>query len=627
MNILATKLRENVLLRRLLGWVWQLVGIFLCWWLAFQVRFDFSTDDIYYHTITPSIWIAVIVFVACIGAFRLYQGLWRFFTFRDCLLTGFAFFVGTVIIGLVIFFSGNLSFSGFPRSVLVINYLLILAWEIGGRGIVRLFRDWRIKRLTGQSPTNQKRIVLVGEPEACDSLIRSLSRQSSQLGEIAAIVTDAARHDGGKLHGIRIFSDLQMVGQVVRKHEAGVVIILAPFTAPNQVRQIIDSVSAEQLNCEYRVVPSIDDIAAGRLDVSQIRKVEIEDLLNRDPYQIDFERLTEFITGKHIMVTGAGGSIGSEICRQVLKLKPKALTLFEISEFLLFEIERELAPSAGGTVIRGITGDVKNQSAVRGAIEDSGHIDIIFHAAAYKHVDLMERNPIACIENNVVGTSVVADIAEEMGVSQFVLISTDKAVRPTSLMGASKRLAESRVIERGGGNTTFKAVRFGNVLGSSGSVVPIFKRQIAKGGPVTVTSKDVTRFFMTIPEAVELVLAASAVSDQQSIMVLEMGDSVKIDTLARRMIELSGYVPDVDIKVEYVGLKSGEKEYEELLTDDENVARTDYDRIWVVKKNADQKPIRFKMAELMELIQSKDEKAIRLFAHQLIPGSKLFDRP
>ncbi|MDC0252151.1 polysaccharide biosynthesis protein, partial [bacterium] len=597
------------------------------WWLSFEIlaiRFEFELDPEFNATYSEYLWLALLVFLSVIIGFRLYQGLWRFFTFRDCVVTGVAFFTGTLVLALAIFLLNGNTYTGFPRSVLLINFMLILGWEIAGRGFVRLIREWRIERAFGSSP-DQKRAILIGEPEECDGLIRSLNRQAGQLGKIVAIVTEESRHKGGKLHGIRIYTDLEAVGEVVASLGAETVVILPPYNGPNRVRKIVDSVSALQLSCEFRVVPSIDDITAGKVDVSQIRKVEIEDLLNRKSHDIDFERLREFISGKRILITGAGGSIGSEICRQVLKLAPKSMTLFEVSEFMLFEIERELQAEIGEAEIIAVTGDVKKTYDVRKAIERAGGIDIIFHAAAYKHVDLMERNPFSCFENNVIGTATLAQVAEEAGVEQFLLISSDKAVRPTSLMGASKRLAERVLIERPPCATKYQAVRFGNVLGSSGSVVPIFKKQISEGGPVTVSSKEVTRFFMTIPEAVELVLAASAIGEDRRVLVLEMGEPVKIDTLARKMIELSGFVPDVDIPIVYTGLKSGEKEYEELLTDDENVSRTEVDRIWVVARTGEGAQDRLDIGHLLELIDEQQEQAIREYAHSLIPGSRLMD--
>ena len=617
-------LRESVLFRRTAGFAWHTVGIVICWWIAFAIRFEFEIDPEFDASFSEYLWLALVVFLSAIIAFRLYQGLWRFFTFRDCVVTGATFLVGTLALAIAIYCLNGFTFAGFPRSVLLINYMLILGWEICGRGFVRLFREWRIERAFGASP-DQKRVVLVGKPDECDGLIRSLNRQAGHLGKIVAIVTEEARHKGGKLHGIRISTELESVGELVANLGAEVVVILPPYTGPNRVRRIVDSVSNLQLKCEFRVVPSIDDITAGKVDVSQIRKVEIEDLLNRKSHDIDFERLRKFISGKRILITGAGGSIGSEICRQVLKLSPKSMTLFEVSEFLLFEIERELQAEIGETEIIAVTGDVKKTYDVRKAIDRAGGIDIIFHAAAYKHVDLMERNPFSCFENNVIGTATLAQVAEEAGIEQFVLISSDKAVRPTSLMGASKRLAERVLIERPPCATKYQAVRFGNVLGSSGSVVPIFKKQIAEGGPVTVSSKDVTRFFMTIPEAVELVLAASAIGEDRRVLVLEMGEPVKIDTLARKMVELSGFIPDVDIPIIYTGLKSGEKEYEELLTDDENVTRTEVDRIWVVARKGEAENSRLDIGHLLELIDEQQEEAIREYAHSLIPGSRLMD--
>lgn len=624
MSSIVNGVRDNILIRRVIGFVWHLLGFLLCWWLSFLIRFDFSIEAEFRDSLRETIGIVVAVFLLCILAFRLYQGLWRFFTFRDCLITGIAFGTGTLLTAGGIYLFRGFSFEGFPRSVLVINFLLILGWEIGGRGFVRLYREWRLSRRADEHPAG-KRVLVVGDPEESDGLIRSLSRQGNSVGKVVAIIADGSRHRGGRLHGIRVYGELDRVGRLVKEHDVETMIFLPPYTGPNRVRQIIDSVAAEQASCEYRVVPSIDDIAAGRVDVEQIRKVEIEDLLNREPYEIDLDRLREFVNGKRLMVTGAGGSIGSEICRQVLSLKPKSLVLFEISEFLLFEVERELRLSGTDTEIFAVTGDVKKTEHIRKAIATSRGVDIIYHAAAYKHVDLMERNPFACVENNVIGTAVLAEVAEERGVSQFVLISSDKAVRPTSLMGASKRLAERCLIERPHKGTQFKAVRFGNVLGSSGSVVPIFKSQIAEGGPVTVTSPEVTRFFMTIPEAVELVLAAGAIGDDRRVFVLEMGQPVKIDNLARKMIVLSGFVPDVDISIAYTGLKPGEKEYEELLTDDEGVMRTDADRIWVVARKDGTAEEVVDLGYLLELVDAEDEQKLREYVHSLIPGSRLLE--
>lgn len=619
----SESVRNSIVVRRILGALFHAAGIAICWLLSFFVRFDFGTSESYFLLARETMWLSYAVYVPCILAFRLYQGLWRFFTFRDCLVTGTAFATGSIGLAIAVFIWNESTFEGFPRSIFLINFMLLMAWEIGGRGLVRLIREWRIERSLGRRYESRPNVVLIGNPEECDPLIRSLNRQAGQLGEIVAIITSSRSHRGGRLHGIRVYADLEKAGVVVRECAARSVIILPPFNAPSRVREVIDSVSKENVRCEFRVLPSIDDIAAGRVDVSKIRRVEIEDLLNRKAYDIDLERLREFVSEKRLLVTGAGGSIGSEICRQLLGLGPKVLVLFDVSEFLLFEIERELKEFETCTELIAVAGDVKKTGDIQSAIAMAGGIDVIYHAAAYKHVDLMERNPVACFENNVIGTAKLAEVAEEVGVTQFVLISSDKAVRPTSLMGASKRLAEMALIDRPYRGTQFRAVRFGNVLGSSGSVVPIFRKQIEIGGPVTVTSPEVTRFFMTIPEAVELVLVASAIGEDRRVLVLEMGEPVKIVDLAKRMIELSGFVPDVDIPIVFTGLKPGEKEYEELLTEDENVVRTEVDRIWVVQESGAAEGVRLHVGDLLELIDEGCATQLRAFAHSIIPGSRL----
>jgi len=624
---MINSLRESLIFRRSVGFIWHALGIVVCYYLAFQIRLDFDSKSGYFQEFYPSLPLVVFYFLGCIFIFRLYEGLWRFFTFRDCLITAIAFLMGTLGVGVTIYFWKGASYEGYPRSVLLVNYLLILGWEIGGRGVVRLFKEWRIDRAKEVTKTKQSRVrtLIIGEPEEADSLIRSIVRQSDTLGDVVAIVTERRRNQGGKMHGISIIGGQEDIGDLVIAKQITRVIFLPPSISPQKIREVMGKIGERKISCDYRVVPSVDDIAAGKVETNAIRKVAIEDLLHREPYVIDEERMRDTIEGVSVMVTGAGGSIGSEICRQIVNLSPSSLVLFEISEFNLFEIERELCIQAQkkGVRLLAVAGDVRRESQVRSAIRAAGGVSIIYHAAAYKHVDLMERNSTACLRNNVLGTQVAATIAEEEGVESFVLISSDKAVRPTSLMGASKRLAERVIIERAESSTRFKAVRFGNVLGSSGSVVPIFREQIAKGGPVTVTSEAVTRYFMTIPEAVELVLAASAVGDDRRILVLEMGEPVRIDSLARRMIELSGFVPDQDIMIEYIGLKSGEKEYEELLTEDEGVVRTVHDRIWVVERDgvSDAPPVI--IDQLVEIIEGEDPWAIRKYVHSLVPGSRI----
>ncbi|MEX2577580.1 MAG: nucleoside-diphosphate sugar epimerase/dehydratase [Verrucomicrobiales bacterium] len=619
--------RNSLIIRRSLGFIFHLVGMVACYYLAFLIRFDFQLEEQFARSFRETLGVVVIVFLILIVVFKLYQGLWRFFTFRDCVVTAAVLALGTLLVMGVVFLRTGGEFLHYPRSVPLIFFLLFLGWEIGGRGIVRLFREWRIARIRGRRREGgaRKKTIIVGDTAESDQVIRALERQAGETGRVVAVFAHSKAHVGGKIHGVPIYGDHDNLGTAVESLGADSIVILPPFTAPRCIKRIVDSVASAKRQCEFRVIPSYDDIAAGRIDVERIRRVEISDLLERLAYEVDYHHLQSFVTGKRVLVTGAGGSIGAEICRQVIQLRPAALLLFEMSEFLLFEIERELRSLTMDVPVLACAGDVRNRDQIKRAMDQVDGVEVVFHAAAYKHVDLMERNPEACFLNNVIGTVTMAEMAELHGVEDFVLVSTDKAVRPTSLMGASKRLAERCIMERPESKTRFKAVRFGNVLGSSGSVVPIFKEQIAKGGPVTVTGKNVTRFFMTIPEAVELVILAGSQAVDRRIFVLEMGKAVRIDSMARRMIELSGFVPDVDIAVVYTGLKKGEKEYEELLTDDEDVVATDLDRIWVVKKNAKEGSEPVDLGHLLELIDDGDENALREYAHSLIPGSRLLN--
>lgn len=624
MRFLARFFLESTAFRRCLAFLFHIAGIAGCYYAAHLLRFDSEIPEKHWDSFYRTFWVVLAAYLSCIMVFGLYRGLWRFFTLRDCILTGIAFAVGTLLALGLIYVRNGLSFEDFPRSVLIITYMLLLFWEIGGRGTVRVIRESRRGRVRTRNG-KERRILLLGDPEEADGFLRGVQRHADDLGRVVGIISDNQRHGGAKLRGVPIFAGLEQTADLVRRFRVSTLLFLPPFTSPGKIREVVDDLSEKQIACDYRVIPSIDEIASGRVDVSRIRRVAIEDLLYRVPYEIASDLLPGAIGGKRVLVSGAGGSIGSEICRQLLRYRPAVIVLYEVSEFHLFEIERELRGLARDTGIEIIAcaGDVRRAEQLRNAIRRAGSVDLFYHAAAYKHVDLMERNAIACFQNNVIGTQVAVSVAEEEGVKDFVLISTDKAVRPTSLMGASKRLAERLVIERPARGTKCKAVRFGNVLGSNGSVIPIFREQIERGGPVTVTSKEVTRFFMTIPEAVELVLAAGAIPEDRRIFVLEMGEAVRIDAMARRMIELSGLIPDVDIPVVYTGLKPGEKEYEELLTDDEDVVRTHLDRIWVVKKNEAEEMEPVEVGRLLELIDEGDEESLRRYADSLIRGSLL----
>ncbi|NCF92584.1 MAG: polysaccharide biosynthesis protein [Verrucomicrobiaceae bacterium] len=614
-------LSERTYLRRLGASAWHLVGVILCYLVAFGLRFDFIFSDKATGPLLETLPFAVAVFLGVVLSFRLYAGLWTYFSYRDCLKYLVSMGFGTLLLGLVIFLERGFSFHGYPRSVLPIYLMVLLVWEIGGRMVVRFLREsWN----DGPRPANggrvTKKALLIGAPDEVDSVLRTMGRRSEDLGEVVGLVTAARRH--ATIRGVQVLGGFADLEEIVRGERPDTVVILPPHEKPLQIKQVIDCCSAEGLSCHYRIVPSVREIAGGQLSVSAIRDVQIEDLLARPEVKFDRELLTSFVTGAHVMVTGAGGSIGSELCRQVLSLAPKKLVLFEQCEFALFEIDRELRSRFPDLEIVAIMGDICEPSDVEHAINSSGGIDLIYHAAAYKHVHLMELNTSAAMRNNVFGSICLANTAEACGVKRFVMISTDKAVNPTSMMGCSKRLAERALLERPKNGMRILAVRFGNVLGSSGSVIPIFQKQIAAGGPVTVTTKETRRYFMTIPEAVQLVMMSGAVGDDRQVMVLEMGEPIKIWNLAKRMIELSGLIPDKDIQIVFTGLRPGEKEYEELLTGDEDVVATDREQIAVFAKKDWSLPA-LDLSGLRCLVQSYNETGLREFCREAIPEHML----
>lgn len=507
-------------------------------------------------------------------------------------------------------------FDNIPRSLLIIEAILLAMWVAAGRFIIRLLSEWK-QSSRKNNDILKNRILLFGYIHDCDLLIRS--NKNINIGKILAIITPNEIEHNMTLHGIRVlFSELEESGLIAKKNNIDHILILPPFNKPTQINTILESCQKNKIHCKLQHLPSISDLTTGKLTISSIKNVELEDLLGRGERKLDRSLIRFTLFNKNIMITGAGGSIGSELSRQVARYTPNLLLLYETNEFSLYSIENEIKKTFPHLKVIPYAGDVRHEEEVRSAIANANGIDIIYHAAAYKHVPLMEENVPACIRNNVLGTYRLSKVAEESKVKRFVMISTDKAVRPTSVMGGSKRLAEQLLLQRKPSQTEFVAVRFGNVLGSSGSVVPRFKEQIKNGGPVTVTTPDMRRFFMTIPEAVELVLQAGTIGNNGEIMVLEMGEPVVIADMARKLIELSGLIPDQDIKIEFTGLRPGEKEYEEILTDDENVVRTPYDKIFVMKKTT-QTISKIDIKLLEKHILSNNELALRQLLAEYIP--------
>lgn len=615
-------LLASPLLRRFIILLWHGAGVAVCLWAAYLLRFDFSIPEKYQHTLLASLPLALLSYLAMYVYFGLFSGLWAYFGMNDLYRTAKAVFWGTGLFHGMVYLSLNFSFADKPRSIFPMLFALILLWEAGGRGISRhCILSWRnAARAKGSVDT-----LLLSPVHEADLILRNAAALASSAGRIVGILTDEADKVGLTLQGLPILGRLSDASTHAARMGVSHFLALPPYSSPSALNHLVRACADAQIPCNVKTLPSMQDIASGRVEVGAIRKVDIEDLLPRKPNAFDRSPVRGMITGKTVMVTGGGGSIGSELCRQIACLAPARLILFENSEFALYTIHQELTQSHPDLAIEALAADVRLTEDCRDALTRFGKVDVVFHAAAYKHVHLMERNIPPAFHNNVLGTARLAEAAVRHGVSDFILISSDKAVRPTSVMGATKRLAERLLMERPACGTIFRAVRFGNVMGSSGSVIPLFKRQIANHGPVTVTTPETRRYFMTIPEAVELVLMAGAVGGNRDIMVLEMGEPVKILDLAEKLIELSGFIPHKDIPIVFTGLRPGEKEYEELITDGENVHRTKHEKIWVLNREEAPNAPAVDLNHVENLVAAKSTPELRRLLGVYIPESPTFN--
>ena len=559
--------------RTLAAFLHDLVAAALAWMLAFSLRFNFEIPAEFALSARHSLLWVLPLFGVLFFAFGLYRGLWRFASLSDLQHIVSAVLTGALLTTAAVVFLG---LGPIPRSVLILHPLL-LALVMGGSRFA--YRSWKEHRLYGPAKMRGQPVLVLGAGEAADSLLRELNR--SGLWYAVALIDDNPSKMGRRLRGLPVYGPLASVGEYAEKYGVKHVIMALPNAKSAERRSAAEYASAAGL--AVMTMPSYDDLLAGRLSVSNIRRVELEDLLGRESVSLDDAGLHQLITGRVVMVSGAGGSIGSELCRQIAKFSPSRLVLLESSEFSLYRMDEELA-QLHPALERGCwAGDVRDAERVAEvlAVERPA---VIFHAAAYKHVPLMEQvNAWQAVRTNALGTLTLARAAQQAGVDKFVLISTDKAVNPTNVMGASKRLAERLCrAQQAAGGTRFVTVRFGNVLGSNGSVIPKFREQIARGGPVTVTHPDIVRYFMTIPEAAQLVLQAGCMGQGGEIFVLDMGEPVKIVDLARDMIRLSGFSDD-DIRLEFTGLRPGEKLYEELLADDEATLPTPHPKLRIAR--------------------------------------------
>ncbi len=559
--------------RTLAAFLHDLVVTSIAWLLAYALRFNFDVPADYGQQAWQALLWVVPTFAALFYLFGLYRGIWRFASLSDLQNLLAAVAVGALATGcLVVLFGIPLV----PRSVLILHPML-LALLMGGSRFA--YRSWKEHRLYGPAKMRGNPVLIVGAGEAADSLLREIHRSGQWYA--VAILDDSPEKSGRRLRGLPIVSGLDNIDAVAKRLGAQHAIIAMPGAKPVQRRRATELAAAAGLT--VLTVPSYDDLLSGRLSVSNIRKVELEDLLGRESVSLDDQGLRGLLAGRVVLVSGAGGSIGSELCRQIARFGPARLVLVDSSEFALYQIDEELGGAFPGLARRCWASDVRDAARVD-EVFAAEQPAVIFHAAAYKHVPLMEDvNAWQAVRTNALGTLTMANAACQNGVDKFVLISTDKAVNPTNVMGATKRLAERLSLTvNAKSRTKIVTVRFGNVLGSNGSVIPKFREQIAKGGPITVTHPDIVRYFMTIPEAAQLVLQAGCMGQGGEIFVLDMGEPVKIFDLARDMVRLSGFGDD-DIRIEFTGLRPGEKLYEELLADGETTLPTPHPKLRIAR--------------------------------------------
>lgn len=593
------------------------MALLACLWLAYELRFDFAIPGQYQVQILLHWFVVVGLQLTVLAVFGHFGSITRYFSLPDVERLIAATLFGAILLFLLRYVIG-MDYSP-PRGVIIIDALLAIGCIYSMRVGYRMFHEGRWIGY-GRTSANVQRVAIAGAGDVGSNLVEELrSRPGLRMKPVIFLDDDPLKWRSS-LHGIPIVGRPEVLKKVARKHNVSTLIIAMPSATAKRLAEITTVGQEAGLNCV--TVPSIAQLTSGAVSVSQLHPVSIEDLLGREPVELETDAIRHTFENRVVMVTGAGGSIGSELCRQIAAFRPQRLLLVEHCEVQLFQIEQELIHLGFEGIIVPVVANILDPVRMRSVFE-AHHPSVIFHAAAHKHVPMMERQPTEAVRNNSMGSAFLAEMALEFGVERFLMISTDKAVNPTNAMGASKRLAEiylQALFARNSGATKFICVRFGNVLGSSGSVVPTFTKQIAEGGPVTVTDPEMVRYFMTIPEAVGLVLQSCSQGQGGEIYVLDMGKPVKIADLARQMIQLSGLKPGVDIEIKFVGLRPGEKLFEELHCKGENFRPTRHPRIMsFIHKPESLDLIQAEFERLGDDLYSLSVAEVRERIHQLVP--------
>ncbi|WP_106058415.1 polysaccharide biosynthesis protein [Clostridium vincentii] len=558
----------------------------------------------------------VLIYIFLFAIYKQYRSIWTIASIEEFSLGVLATISALFIVVVLSLLDEN----RIPIMVTVMAGVIIIlecnGMRIGLRIVKRIFSYLKIER-----DVDVKRVLVVGAGSAGSMVINECKKNSKWKKKIIVLVDDNKEKLGTFVAGIKVEGNREMIPELVKTKNIQEIIITISLLKEKDLKEII--YYCKKTSAQIKIMPGVSEIIDGKFNLSKIRDVDVEDLLGREPIELDLDGIADYIEDKVILVTGGGGSIGSELCRQIVKFNPRELIILDIYENNAYNIQNELLEYKEDLNLKTLIGSVRDRERLR-YIYSKYKPQVIFHAAAHKHVPLMEENPTEAIKNNVIGTLNVAEFASEFKVEKFILISTDKAVNPTNIMGATKRICEMiiQAIDEES-ETEFVAVRFGNVLGSNGSVVPLFKRQIAKGGPITLTHMDITRYFMTIPEASQLVLQAVDYAKGGEIFVLDMGSPVKIYDLAENLIRLSGYEPGKDIKLNIIGLRPGEKLYEELLMKEEGLINTEHERIFIEKlSTVSFKVLKGQINELMDTVIVGNEDMLRVKLKELVPGYK-----
>jgi len=552
--------------------------------LSYLFRFEFRLNPPEIHQIKIVLLWLIPLKVLIFWRLGLYSGMWRYTSVKDFWRLAWASAASMLLsLAIILVFY---RFQGFSRAVFLMDgaftFLLTGTLRIAVRSYFALQNELTEKEPMGGSYGKSKRVLIIGAGDAGEKILREIFDNRQLRYEVVGFVDDAPRKIHRTIHGIPVLGLIKDIAKIVASEDIDEALIAIPSATGEQMKRIVGA--CKETGVSYKTLPGIGELIDGRVSVKALRDVSFQDLLGRPPVSLDISGIRKYVEGKTILVTGCGGSIGGELCRQLVRFQPRSFVLFDACEANLFHIHMELQHEFYFQNCRAILGHVQNEPLMDEVFQKY-HPEIVFHAAAYKHVPMLEKNPWEAVFNNVKGSKVAMEKAIKHGVERFVLVSTDKAVRPTGVMGASKRLAELLLQSLEGNGTSFMAVRFGNVVGSSGSVVPLFRRQIEQGGPVTVTHPEVTRYFMTIQEAAQLIVQAGAMGNGGEVFILEMGTPVKIVEMARDLIRLSGKDPDRNIKIVFTGLREGEKLYEELITVGEGIVATSHEKIMVLRPN------------------------------------------